>query len=82
MRTFADMRKMIPQSNEIFKRIETLEYHHLEMSQQINRTDCKVDLILTKFENNTPIQGFFFDGQIYDAYTFVADLVRKATRRR
>lgn len=28
-----------------------------------------------------PRQGIFFDGQIYDAYTFVADLVRKATRR-
>ena len=28
-----------------------------------------------------PRQGIFFDGQIYDAYTFVAELVRKATRR-
>ena len=28
-----------------------------------------------------PIEGIFFDGQIYDAYTFVADLVRKAQRR-
>ena len=28
-----------------------------------------------------PRQGIFFDGQIYDAYTFVADLVRKAVRR-
>ena len=26
-------------------------------------------------------QGIFFDGQIYDAYSFVADLVRKATNR-
>ena len=28
-----------------------------------------------------PVQGIFFDGQIYDAYTFVAELVRKAARR-
>ena len=28
-----------------------------------------------------PKQGIFFDGQIYDAYAFVADLVRKAGRR-
>ena len=28
-----------------------------------------------------PKQGIFFDGQIYDAYTFVADLVRNAARR-
>ena len=28
-----------------------------------------------------PKQGVFFDGQIYDAYTFVSDLIRKAVRR-
>ena len=28
-----------------------------------------------------PVEGIFFDGQIYDAYAFVADLVRKAARR-
>ena len=28
-----------------------------------------------------PKQGIFFDGQIYDAYSFVAELVRKATLR-
>ena len=28
-----------------------------------------------------PVQGIFFDGQIYDAYAFVAELVRKAARR-
>ena len=28
-----------------------------------------------------PKQGIFFDGQIYDAYAFVSDLVRKALRR-
>ena len=28
-----------------------------------------------------PKQGIFFDGQIYDAYAFVAELVRKARRR-
>ena len=28
-----------------------------------------------------PVEGIFFDGQIYDAYAFVADLVRTATRR-
>ena len=28
-----------------------------------------------------PVEGIFFDGQIYDAYTFVADLVRTARRR-
>ena len=35
MRAFANMRKIIA-GKDIFKRIETIEYHQLEMSQRIN----------------------------------------------
>ena len=28
-----------------------------------------------------PVQGIFYDGQIFDAYTFVSDLIRSARRR-
>ena len=80
MRAFANMRKVIADKN-IFKRIETLEYHQLEMSQRIDNTNDKIEQILQKLENETPTQGIFFDGQIYDAYSFVAELVRKATKR-
>ena len=53
------------------------------MFQRMDCTDNKVEEILTKFDNNcnAPTQGIFFDGQIYDAYSFVAELVRKAARR-
>ena len=30
--------------------------------------------------NQPPVEGIFFDGQIFDAYRFVSDLVRKARR--
>ena len=82
MRAFANMRKMVAYGNDVFKRIETLEYHHLEMAQKINETNDKVELIFNKVNNNMHCtQGIFFDGQIYDAYAFVADLVRSAKER-
>ena len=83
MRAFANMRRVIAHNNDILKRIETIEYHQLEMFQRMDCTDNKVEEILTKFDNNcnAPKQGIFFDGQIYDAYSFVAELVRKAARR-
>ena len=80
MRAFANMRKIIA-DKDMFKRIENLEYHQLEMSQRIDNTNDKIEQILQKLENETPTQGIFFDGQIYDAYSFVAELVRKATKR-
>ena len=75
------MRKMIADDTDILSRIEVLEYNQLELNQKIDRTDDKVELLMKKMEKETPVQGIFFDGQIYDAYTFVADLIRKATYR-
>jgi hypothetical protein len=28
-----------------------------------------------------PLEGVFFDGQIFDAYVFAADLIKSATKR-
>ena len=38
---------------------------------------------LTHLQNKEkyPAQGIFFDGQIYDAYTFIADQIRSADKR-
>ena len=84
MRAFADMRKLIRHTPEVFNRIETLEYHHLQMKQKLDETNNKVDMILDKLDSRAEVgekQGIFYDGQTYDAYTFIADLIRKATRR-
>ena len=40
-----------------------------------------LDVIISVGYRVKSTQGVFFDGQIYDAYAFVADLVRKAARR-
>lgn len=46
-------------------------------------TTDKVDYVFEKMKDTStlPVQGIFFDGQIFDAYTFIADLIRKASRR-
>ena len=44
-RAFANMRKMVAYGNDVFKRIKTLEYHHLEMAQKINETNDMVYLV-------------------------------------
>ena len=53
------------------KRMELLE-------QRVTRTEEKIDFFVRT--SLPPAEGIFFDGQIFDAYRFVADLVRKAKR--
>ena len=84
MRAFAEMRKMLPQIGNINDRICLLEYHHISMKEQISQTIDKVEFLMNKLQDNAPTtfkQGIFFDGQIYDAYAFVAGLIRKAVKR-
>lgn len=52
----------------------------IEMKQL--KTDKKVDAILDRLnEPKEPEQGVFFNGQIFDAYAFIAKLIRKAEKR-
>ncbi len=50
-----------------------------EQDMRIDEHEKKIDFFVRT--SLPPVEGIFFDGQIYDAYTFVADLMRKATRR-
>ena len=49
------------------------------IERRLDDHEKKIDFFIQS--SLPPKQGIFFDGQIYDAYAFVADLVRKAARR-
>ncbi len=70
---FVNMRKFISSNALIFQRLDSLE-------QKQFRTDEKIDVILNALEDKTkkPNEGIFFDGQIYDAYAFINDLLKSA----
>ena len=54
---------------------QTLKEHR----QMLDSHEKKIDFFVRT--SLPPVEGIFFDGQIYDAYAFVAELVRKAARR-
>ena len=70
---FVTMRRFIAANAQIFQRLDMLEIKQLE-------TDNKIDHVLNAIESKEiqPKQGIFFDGQIFDAYQFVSDLIRTA----
>ena len=50
-----------------------------EHDHQLLQLTEKVDFFVRS--SLQPTEGIFFNGQIFDAYAFVADLIRKAKRR-
>lgn len=79
MRAFVSMRRFIATNAQLFQRLETIEYHQLEMKQHQEVTDKRIDEVFKRLDANIPpIQGIFYDGQVFDAYRFVSDLMRKA----
>ena len=47
-----------------------------QLEQRVSRTEEKIDFFVRT--SLPPQQGIFFDGQMFDAYRFVSDLVRQA----
>ena len=83
MRAFIAMRSFIMSNAQIFQRLETVEHHQLLMQKHQSETDRKIEEILSRLDDKEaePIEGFFYEGQIFDAYTLISDLVRKANTR-
>ena len=83
MRAFIAMRSFIMSNAQIFQRLETVEHHQLLMQKHQSETDRKIEEILSRLDDKevAPIEGFFYEGQIFDAYTLISDLVRMADTR-
>lgn len=75
MRAFAAMRRFLVSNAQVFQRLENLEYKQIA-------TDQKVEKLYEKLEEGKlePKQGIFFEGQIFDAYSFVSNLVKQASK--
>jgi hypothetical protein len=75
IRAFVNMKKAISNNALVFQRLDLLE-------QKQFKADDKIDMILNAIEDKSikPKQGIFYDGQVYDAYIFVSDLIKSANK--
>lgn len=83
MRAFVSMRHFMVNNASVFSRLETIEYHQLEMQQHLQESDKRIEEVFRRLDegNAKPKQGVFYNGQIYDAYTFVSGLIKSAKKR-
>jgi len=75
--SFVKMRSFLSQNADIFKRLELVEKR--QISHEI-KIDEKFEKLFDALEDKSikPKQGILFDGQMYDAYVFVNDLLKSA----
>lgn len=74
-RAFVAMRKFLFQNASVFQRLDRIELKQIQ-------TDEKFERIFKALESGqaTPDMGIFFDGQVFDAYTFAVNLIKSATQ--
>ena len=75
MDAFVSMRKFISTNAELFRRLDTVDRKQLVY-------DMNFENVFKAIENKELVkkQGIFFDGQIFDAYVFISDLIRNAKK--
>ncbi|MBI5141845.1 MAG: ORF6N domain-containing protein [Nitrospirae bacterium] len=80
MRAFVKMRQFLTHNATIFQRLDQVEKRQIASELKTNE---RFEQIFNALEDKSikPKQGIFFDGQVFDAYAFVCDLIRAASRR-
>ena len=90
MRAFNAMRHFIGSQAQVFQRLEVMERNQLalnasqaELSAQVAENNKKFEEVFRRLDDHSekPEKGIFYDGQIFDAYTFINDLIREAKKR-
>ena len=74
MNAFVEMRKMLVNNAGLFHRLDKIELKQAE-------SDQKFEEIFKALESDKlhSEKGIFYNGQVFDAYTFVSDIIRSAS---
>ena len=75
IKAFISMRKFLIQNGQVFERLSILEYKQLENEKNFD----KVFNMLQQKDNVK--QKIFFEGQIWDSYSLIIDIIKKAIKK-
>jgi hypothetical protein len=78
MRTFVEMRRFIANNSLLFEKVTDIELKQLEYQKS---TDERFDKVFQYIEDHAETeQKVFFDGQIYDAFSLIVSIIKKAAK--
>lgn len=83
MRAFNAMRHFIGSQAQVFQRLEVVERNQLALTTQVAENNKKLEEVFRRLDGRSekPEKGIFYDGQIFDAYTFINERIREAKKR-
>ena len=85
MKSFVEMRKFIHSNRELFSRLDKVELKQIEFEKKIDsknaETDKKFEEVFDYIATTKEVkQKIFFNGQIYDAFSLMVEIVEKAEK--
>ena len=79
MDAFIEMRKFISTNKNLFEKVIDIEN---KMNKKFIEHDKKFDEVFNQLQSEENIkQRIFFEGQIYDAYSLIIDIIKKQVKR-
>lgn len=82
-RAFVAMRHFLMQNAGVFQRIEQLERRQLMTDSRVDDVHSQIESVLSRLDDGSLKHklGMFFDGQMFESYSLVEELVKRASKR-
>ena len=81
MNAFVWMRKFINENKDMFKRIISIENKTDYIENSLIEQNIKIDELFDKFDRKEDLKSkLFYNGQIYDAYSLLVEIIEKANK--
>ena len=82
MDAFVEMRKFINENKALFLKLNNVECNLLLVNNRLEDHENSLNALFSKFEKNKEIkEKIFYDGEIYDAYSLLINIIREAKER-
>ena len=78
---FVSMRRFLLNNGQVFQRLTNVEYTLLEQGKVLSKHEKQFEKVFDELQKNKKEefkQKIFFDGQIYDTYSLIVDIIKKA----
>ena len=80
IKAFVEMRKFINENKDIFKRMLIYENKTEYIENSLLEQKIRIDELFDKFDRKEDMKSkLFFNGEIYDAYSLLIDIIGKAS---